>query len=65
MIEAFSNKDATFKKTSVVTPKRNSSFTNKSTLRPPVPAVSEFKMNLSAVSVSKTEREQSAAGGER
>ncbi len=54
LISNLPNKDAVFKKTAV-TPKRNSSFTNKSTIKP-APTVPEFTMNLSTVSISKTER---------
>jgi hypothetical protein len=34
LIDTVSNKDVVFKKSTVVTPKRNSSFTNKTTLKP-------------------------------
>jgi hypothetical protein len=54
LIDSIPNRDTVFKKTAV-TPKRNSSFTNKSILKL-APTVPEFKMNLSTLSVSKTER---------
>jgi hypothetical protein len=56
LLDGIANKDTNcFKKTPSNTPKRNSSFTNRSIVKP-VPQIPSFTMNLSTVSVSKTER---------
>lgn len=56
IINVLAGKEASFKKTAPITPKRNKSFSNKSGIKPNQTLKINTNNNLSLLSISKTDR---------